>query len=73
METYSFLRHLADSWFLLGMALFFIGAIVFLFRPGGRASQQEAALSIFRNDTHPAVAPAASDAAPAARAATKEV
>lgn len=72
METYSFLRHLADSWFLLGMTLFFVGAIVFLFRPGGRASQQEAAMSIFRNDTHPVAVPTASAAVPAARAATKE-
>lgn len=83
METYSLLRHLADSWFLLGMTLFFVGAVAFLFRPGGRASQQEAALSIFRNDSHPAAAstasiptastPTASDAAQAARAASKEV
>ena len=54
METYSFLRHLADSWFLLAMALGFLGLCVWAFRPGSRAMHQEVANSIFRNDTRPA-------------------
>lgn len=54
METYSFLRELADSWMLLALFVFFIGVIVFAFRPGARAEQDEAARSIFRNENRPA-------------------
>jgi cytochrome c oxidase cbb3-type subunit 4 len=54
MEIYSFLRELADSWMLLLLTLFFIGAILFAFRPGSRALQKDAAESIFRNETRPA-------------------
>lgn len=43
METYTALRHFADSWGLLGMALFFVGAVIFAFRPGSRALADEAA------------------------------
>ena len=31
---YTFLRELADSWFMLLMFSFFIGVIIFAFRPG---------------------------------------
>jgi cytochrome c oxidase cbb3-type subunit IV len=55
MEIYTFLRHLADSWFLLLMTLFFLGMCVWAFRPGSRAAHQEVATSIFRNDDRPAV------------------
>lgn len=34
MDTYSFLREVADSWFLLAMFLFFLGAVAWAFRPG---------------------------------------
>lgn len=54
MELYSFLRHLADSWFLLGMTLGFLGICLWAFRPGSRAAYQDVATSIFRNDDHPA-------------------
>ena len=54
METYSFLRHLADSWFLLGMSLGFLGLCVWAFRPGARSAHQDVAPPIFRNDDHPA-------------------
>jgi cytochrome c oxidase cbb3-type subunit IV len=54
METYSFLRHLADSWFLLAMTLGFLALCVWAFRPGSRAMHQEVATSIFRNDDRPA-------------------
>ena len=60
METYSLLRHLADSWFLLLMTLFFFGMCVWAFRPGSRAAHQEIATSIFRNDDRPAADPAPS-------------
>lgn len=54
METYEFLRHMADSWFLLLMTLMFLGIIVWAFRPGSRALHQDVATSIFRNDDRPA-------------------
>ncbi len=54
METYTFLRHLADSWFLLAMTLLFLAVIVWAFRPGAGRSQSDAANSIFRNDARPA-------------------
>jgi cytochrome c oxidase cbb3-type subunit IV len=54
METYSFLRHLADSWFLLAMTIGFLGLCIWAFRPGSRAQHQDIATSIFRNDDRPA-------------------
>ncbi len=56
METYSFLRHMADSWFLLAMTLGFLALCVWAFRPGSRKTHDEVAKSIFRNDDHPAEA-----------------
>lgn len=35
---YTALRELADSWFMLMMFLFFIGVIIFAFRPGTKES-----------------------------------
>jgi cytochrome c oxidase cbb3-type subunit 4 len=43
METYTFLRELADSWVLLAMSLFFLGVIGWVFRPGAKQSHAEAA------------------------------
>lgn len=54
METYTFLRQLADSWVLLLLTLFFLGVLLFAWRPGSRAMHQDAAESIFRNEKHPA-------------------
>lgn len=56
MERYTLLRGLADSWALLALTLIFAGAILFVFRPGSRRAQQDAAESIFRNETKPAPA-----------------
>ena len=56
METYTFLRGLADSWFLLAMTLGFLGLCAWAFRPGSRAMHQDVANSIFRNDQRPAEA-----------------
>ena len=53
METYTLLRSFADSWHLLFMTLFFVGVIVWAFRPGSRALHDAAAGSIFRNDDRP--------------------
>ncbi|AYG63598.1 cbb3-type cytochrome c oxidase subunit 3 [Rhizobium jaguaris] len=43
MEVYNAMRHFADSWGLLAMALFFIGAIFFTLRPGSKKIADEAA------------------------------
>ena len=51
MDTYSFLRQLADSWVLLLMTLFFLGTIVWAFRPGSRKGHNDTANIVFRNDT----------------------
>lgn len=56
MQIYSFLRELADSWVLLALTLFFIGVVLFVFRPGSRKVQRQAAESIFHHETHPAEA-----------------
>ena len=50
METYTFLREFADSWVLLLMTLFFIGTILWAFRPGSRAIHDDTANIPFRND-----------------------
>lgn len=54
MDRYSFLRELADSWILLTLVLFFLGTIVFAWRPGSRPMHRDAAESIFRNEKSPA-------------------
>jgi len=50
METYTFLRELADSWVLLALTLIFVGVFFWVLRPGSRAIHQEAADVIFRDD-----------------------
>jgi len=54
METYTMLRTFADSWHLLFMFLFFIGMVLFVFRPGSRKVHDETSNMIFRNDDRPA-------------------
>jgi cytochrome c oxidase cbb3-type subunit IV len=54
METYTLLRSFADSWHLLFMTLFFIGVVIWAFRPGSRKVHDETASMIFRNDDRPA-------------------
>jgi cytochrome c oxidase cbb3-type subunit IV len=49
METYNLLRHFADSWALLAMTGFFVGAILFAFRPGSKAQYDSAAQIPFRD------------------------
>ena len=48
-DTYSLLRLFADSWMLLAMSAFFLGACLWAFRPGARAVHDEAAMAIFRD------------------------
>jgi cytochrome c oxidase cbb3-type subunit IV len=38
---YNDLRHFADSWGLLALFLFFIGVVIFAFRPGSRDHAEE--------------------------------
>ncbi len=53
METYSFLRQLADSWVLLALTVFFLGTVVWAIRPGSRETHNDTASIPFRNDTLP--------------------
>lgn len=50
METYTLLRAFADSWMLLAMTLFFVGVVIWVFRPGAAAAQAEAAAIPLRDD-----------------------
>ena len=58
METYSFLRELADSWVLLAMFTFFVGVILWAFRPGSTRVYDEVAQIPLREDTVALVASA---------------
>jgi cytochrome c oxidase cbb3-type subunit IV len=49
-EIYTAMRHFADSWGMLGMALFFLGVILFVFRPGAKKLADEAASIPLRED-----------------------
>ncbi|WP_226782107.1 cbb3-type cytochrome c oxidase subunit 3 [Oceaniglobus trochenteri] len=51
METYTFLRALADSWVLLAMTLFFLGVILWAYRPGSRRMHDEISQIPLRDDT----------------------
>ncbi|MEO0496006.1 MAG: cbb3-type cytochrome c oxidase subunit 3 [Pseudomonadota bacterium] len=44
------MRTFADSWGLLYMFLIFIGVVIWTFRPGGRAINEDAAQIPFRED-----------------------
>lgn len=54
METYSFLRTLADSWVLLLLFGFFIGAIAWAWRPGSTPLHDAAARVPFDHEDAPA-------------------
>lgn len=47
---YNTLRHFADSWGLLAMTVFFIGAVIFALRPGSRESAEQAAQIPLKED-----------------------
>lgn len=53
METYSLMRQFADSWMLLAMTLFFLGVIVWAFRPGSRSMHADSAAIPFRHEDKP--------------------
>jgi len=50
MDTYTFLRQLADSWALLILTGIFLGVIAWAFRPGSRRMHDDAAEVPFRHD-----------------------
>jgi cytochrome c oxidase cbb3-type subunit IV len=52
-DMFTFLSQFAQSWALAGMAVFFALAMLWLIRPGSKKAYDEAANSIFRNDTQP--------------------
>ena len=54
MDTYSLLREIADSWVLLAMFTFFVGVILWSFRPGSKATHRDTASIPFRNEDRPA-------------------
>ncbi len=54
METYSFLREFADSWMLMVLFAFFIGVILFVFRPGSSKIDRDIAEIPFRHEDKPA-------------------
>lgn len=54
METYSFLREFADSWMLLFLFTFFIGIILWAFRPGSSRKYKDTANIPFRHEDRPA-------------------
>ena len=53
-DTYTFMRHFADSWALLALFCFFVGAFLWVWRPGSRALHDDAARSIFVETDRPA-------------------
>ena len=50
--SYNELRHFADSWGLLCMALLFLGLIAWPFRRGAHDRNRDAATMIFKDDEH---------------------
>ncbi|MCO5734819.1 cbb3-type cytochrome c oxidase subunit 3 [Rhizobium sp. SSA_523] len=50
MEIYTAMRHFADSWGLLAMALFFIGVVIVTLLPGAKSSAREAAKIPLKED-----------------------
>ena len=54
MEFYTLLRHFADSWMLLALFAFFIGIVVWVFRPGSKKTYRDTADIPFRHDDKPA-------------------
>ena len=53
MQDYTILREFADSWMLLMLFAFFVGVILWVFRPGSSASYRDTANIPFRHDNAP--------------------
>jgi len=54
METYSLLRQFADSWMLLVLFAFFVGVVIWVFRPGSDRTYENPANIPFRHEDKPA-------------------
>lgn len=52
--NYHILREIADSWVLLAMFAFFVGVVIWAFRPGSRATHRDTADIVFRHEDQPA-------------------
>ena len=50
METYTAMRHFADSWGLVFMFVVFVGVVLFMLRPGARNAANEAAQIPLKED-----------------------
>lgn len=50
MDTYSLLRQIADSWVLLAMFCFFVGAGIWAFLPSQHGAREDARMIPLRND-----------------------
>jgi cytochrome c oxidase cbb3-type subunit 4 len=50
MSDYDLLRHLADSWGLVAMAVIFLGLCAWPFRPGAADENDTAATMIFEDE-----------------------
>lgn len=72
METYTLLREFADSWMLLALTLVFLAVFGWAWRPGSRKLHDDAANSIFRDDTKPGPDPEARPARASARRPQQE-
>ena len=53
MDTYSWMREFADSWFLIAMVAFYLAACGRVFLPSRRGANTEASEIPFRNETQP--------------------
>lgn len=56
MEEYTILRQFADSWMLLLLFVFFIGIVIWVFRPGASKEYKDTANIPFRHQDKPAEA-----------------
>ncbi len=64
MEDYTVLRQFADSWMLLLLFAFFIGVVVWAFRPGSRKTHEDTANIPFRHVDKPVPQPDDTTATP---------
>ncbi len=54
MDDYSILRAFADSWALLALFGFFLGVVIWAFRPGSAGLHRDASDIPFRHEDRPA-------------------
>jgi len=54
MDTYSLLREIADSWVLLAMFAFFVGAGIWAFLPSQAGARRDASMIPLRDEVHEA-------------------